>query len=122
VVGGRSRRFRRRGPICPKFIITFVIFAGFGAVYIRMSFVIRKHLKRNARSSRRVTGGKHPFGAGGSRGIRDVNHYDTQPYFLCRFGELDRHLQRANAMNARRSRSSTLDDRGHGGHRTLAYF
>ncbi|UCI07149.1 ABC transporter ATP-binding protein [Mesorhizobium sp. B1-1-8] len=80
--------------------ITFVIFAGFGAVYVAMSFGIRKHLERNARVIARVQAESIRSVQEGLGGIRDVIINDTQPYFLSRFGELDRHLQRANATNA----------------------
>ncbi|WP_245435845.1 ABC transporter ATP-binding protein [Mesorhizobium tamadayense] len=80
--------------------ITFVIFAGFGAVYIAMSLVIRKHLKRNARiiASAQAEGIRSV--QEGLGGIRDVIINDTQPYFLSRYSELDSRLQRANATNA----------------------
>ncbi|QKD06678.1 ABC transporter ATP-binding protein [Mesorhizobium loti R88b] len=80
--------------------ITFVIFAGFGAVYLAMSLVIRKHLKRNARiiASAQAEGIRSV--QEGLGGIRDVIINDTQPYFLSRYSELDSRLQRANATNA----------------------
>ncbi len=80
--------------------ITFVIFAGFGAVYLAMSLVIRKHLKRNARiiASTQAEGIRSV--QEGLGGIRDVIINDTQPYFLSRYSELDSRLQRANAANA----------------------
>src|SRR6185369_8680564 len=80
--------------------ITFVIFAGFGVVYLAMSLVIRKHLKRNAKiiASAQAEGIRSV--QEGLGGIRDVIINDTQPYFLSRYSELDRHLQRANATNA----------------------
>lgn len=80
--------------------ITFVIFAGFGAVYLAMSLVIRKHLKRNARIIASVQAESIRSVQEGLGGIRDVIINDTQPYFLSRYSELDRHLQRANATNA----------------------
>ncbi|MER9730397.1 ABC transporter ATP-binding protein [Mesorhizobium sp. M0217] len=81
-------------------IITFVIFAGFGAVYLAMSLVIRKHLKQNARiiASAQAEGIRSV--QEGLGGIRDVIINDTQPYFLSRYSELDLRLQRANATNA----------------------
>ncbi|WP_245525070.1 MULTISPECIES: ABC transporter ATP-binding protein [unclassified Mesorhizobium] len=80
--------------------ITFVIFAGFGAVYLAMSLVIRKHLKKNAQiiASAQAEGIRSV--QEGLGGIRDVIINDTQPYFLLRYTELDLRLQRANAMNA----------------------
>ncbi|MDX8434339.1 ABC transporter ATP-binding protein [Mesorhizobium abyssinicae] len=80
--------------------ITFIIFAGFGAVYVAMSLVIRKHLKRNARiiASTQAEGIRSV--QEGMGGIRDVIINDTQPYFLSRYTELDSRLQRANATNA----------------------
>lgn len=80
--------------------ITFVIFAGFGAVYVAMSLVIRKHLKRNARiiASAQAEGIRSV--QEGMGGIRDVIINDTQPSFLSRYSELDSRLQRANATNA----------------------
>lgn len=80
--------------------ITFVIFAGFGAVYLAMSLVIRKHLKRNSRIIASVQAESIRSVQEGLGGIRDVIINDTQPYFLSRYSELDRHLQRANATNA----------------------
>ncbi|WP_246693505.1 MULTISPECIES: ABC transporter ATP-binding protein [unclassified Mesorhizobium] len=80
--------------------ITFVIFAGLGAVYLAMSLVIRKHLKKNAQiiASAQAEGIRSV--QEGLGGIRDVIINDTQPYFLLRYTELDLRLQRANAMNA----------------------
>ncbi|TGQ80021.1 ABC transporter ATP-binding protein [Mesorhizobium sp. M00.F.Ca.ET.151.01.1.1] len=80
--------------------ITFVIFAGFGAVYLAMSLVIRKHLKKNAQiiASAQAEGIRSV--QEGLGGIRDVIINDTQPYFLLRYTELDLRLQRANALNA----------------------
>jgi len=80
--------------------ITFVIFAGFGVVYLAMSLVIRKHLKRNAKiiASAQAEGIRSV--QEGLGGIRDVIINDTQPYFLSRYSELDLRLQRANATNA----------------------
>ncbi|TIQ40735.1 MAG: ABC transporter ATP-binding protein [Mesorhizobium sp.] len=80
--------------------ITFVIFAGFGAVYLTMSLVIRKHLKRNARIIASVQAEGIRSVQEGLGGIRDVIINDTQAYFLSRYSELDNHLQRANATNA----------------------
>ncbi|WP_292452446.1 ABC transporter ATP-binding protein [Mesorhizobium sp.] len=80
--------------------ITFVIFAGFGAVYLAMSLVIRKHLKRNARIIASVQAEGIRSVQEGLGGIRDVIINDTQPYFLSRYSKLDMHLQRANATNA----------------------
>ncbi|MDX8513979.1 ABC transporter ATP-binding protein [Mesorhizobium captivum] len=80
--------------------ITFVIFAGFGVVYLAMSLVIRKHLKRNARIIASVQAEGIRSVQEGLGGIRDVIINDTQPYFLSRYSELDSHLQRANATNA----------------------
>ncbi|WP_245511742.1 MULTISPECIES: ABC transporter ATP-binding protein [unclassified Mesorhizobium] len=80
--------------------ITFVIFAGLGAVYLAVSLVIRKHLKKNAQiiASAQAEGIRSV--QEGLGGIRDVIINDTQPYFLLRYTELDLRLQRANAMNA----------------------
>ncbi|RVD60369.1 ABC transporter ATP-binding protein, partial [Mesorhizobium sp. M8A.F.Ca.ET.023.02.2.1] len=80
--------------------ITFVIFAGLGGVYLAMSLVIRKHLKKNAQiiASAQAEGIRSV--QEGLGGIRDVIINDTQPYFLLRYTELDLRLQRANAMNA----------------------
>ncbi|UCI18882.1 ABC transporter ATP-binding protein/permease [Mesorhizobium sp. B2-1-8] len=80
--------------------ITFVIFAGFGAVYLAMSLVIRKHLRRNAQiiASAQAEGIRSV--QEGLGGIRDVIINDTQPYFLSRYSQLDLRLQRANATNA----------------------
>ncbi|MER8628397.1 ABC transporter ATP-binding protein/permease [Mesorhizobium opportunistum] len=80
--------------------MTFVIFTGLGAIYLVMSLVIRRHLKRNARIIARVQSEGIRSVQEGLGGIRDVIINDTQPYFLSRFGELDRHFQRANATNA----------------------
>ncbi|MDX8466848.1 ABC transporter ATP-binding protein [Mesorhizobium sp. VK23B] len=80
--------------------ITFVIFAGFGAVYLAMSLVIRKHLKRNARIIASVQAEGIRSVQEGLGGIRDVIINDTQSYFLSRYSELDKHFQRANAANA----------------------
>ena len=79
--------------------ITFVIFAGFGAVYLGMSLFIRKHLKTNARTIERMQAEGIRTVQEGLGGIRDVIISDTQPYFLSRFDEFDRHLQRAHAAN-----------------------
>ncbi|AGB45210.1 ABC-type bacteriocin/lantibiotic exporter with N-terminal double-glycine peptidase domain [Mesorhizobium australicum WSM2073] len=80
--------------------ITFVIFAGFGAVYLAMSLVIRKHLKRNAQIIATTQAEGIRSVQEGLGGIRDVIINDTQPYFLSRYSELDSRLQRANATNA----------------------
>lgn len=80
--------------------ITFVIFAGLGAAYLGMSFFIRKHLKTNARTIERMQAEDIRAVQEGLGGIRDVIINDTQPYFLSRFEELDRHLQRAYSANA----------------------
>lgn len=80
--------------------ITFVIFAGFGAVYLFMSLAIRRQLKRNARIIASVQAEGIRCVQEGLGGIRDVIINGTQPYFLSRYAELDRHMQRANATNS----------------------
>ncbi|MDX8455991.1 ABC transporter ATP-binding protein [Mesorhizobium sp. VK9D] len=80
--------------------VTFVIFAGFGAVYLIMSLVIRKHLKRNAQIIASVQAEGIRSVQEGLGGIRDVIINDTQSYFLSRYTELDGHMQRANATNS----------------------
>ncbi|WP_244673101.1 ABC transporter ATP-binding protein [Mesorhizobium sp. 131-2-1] len=80
--------------------ITFVIFAGLGSAYLGMSLLIRKHLKTNARTIERMQAEDIRSVQEGLGGIRDVIINDTQPYFLSRFEELDRQLQRAYSANA----------------------
>lgn len=80
--------------------VTFVVFAAFGAVYLAMSLAIRNRLKTNARIIERAQAEGIRTVQEGLGGIRDVIVNNTQPYFLSRFDELDRHLQRANATNA----------------------
>jgi ABC-type multidrug transport system fused ATPase/permease subunit len=81
-------------------LVTFIVFAAFGAVYLAMSLAIRNRLKTNARIIERVQAEGIRTVQEGLGGIRDVIVNNTQPYFLYRFDELDRHLQRANATNA----------------------
>lgn len=80
--------------------ITFVIFAGIGTAYLGMSLFIRKHLNTNARTIERMQAEDIRAVQEGLGGIRDVIINDTQPYFLSRFEELDRHLQHAYSTNA----------------------
>ncbi|TGQ96350.1 ABC transporter ATP-binding protein, partial [Mesorhizobium sp. M1C.F.Ca.ET.204.01.1.1] len=68
--------------------------------YLGMSLFIRKHLKTNARTIERMQAEDIRSVQEGLGGIRDVIINDTQRYFLSRFEELDRHLQRAYSGNA----------------------
>ena len=81
-------------------MIAVLTFAGFGAIYVAVSLFVRKRLSSNARTIAKIQMEAIRAVQEGLGGIRDVLIDGTQPAFLARFSELNRHLWKAQRTNS----------------------